>query len=455
MARYVVDPDWRRPTPTTLLAGSPLGFFRVTDDGAEVLDELERGRDVAESSLVTRLLDGGAIHPLPDQPADPDSITVVVPAHLRDANDVARLRRLVAALDGVHEVIVVDDGSRVPVPAIGARVMSTVRNLGPGAARNLGLAAVTTPLVAFVDVDVDVTSHHLARLATYFTLERVALVAPRVASAHGGGLLERYERMASPLDLGDTEARVRALTRVGHVPSAVWVARTEAMRGVRGFDEDLRVGEDVDCLWRLDDAGWWCRYAPEVVCHHAPRPTLAETLRQRVAYGESAGELARRHGDRLTPLRLGVHGALGALGALLSPILAVVGFLATIGSTSRTLGLGRDESIRLAARVHLAGWRGIATALRRPFLPLTLVLASFAPRFRRLAVPLIVAGVVGSWWPHRRELDLPRFAALQLADDAAYSTGVWLGTLRTRCAAPLMPTLSEADGATRRYGGAR
>jgi mycofactocin system glycosyltransferase len=455
VARYIVDPEWRRPTPTTLLAGSPVGFFRVSEAGAAVLDDLEHGRDVADSTLVTRLLDAGAVHPLPGEPVDAASISVVVPAHLRDATDVARLRRLVGALGGVHEVIVVDDGSRVPIPDTGARVMSTLRNSGPSAARNLGLAAVSTSFVAFVDVDVDVTTSDLARLAAYFALDRVGLVAPRILSAPGDGLLERYERVASPLDLGDVEARVRALTRVGHAPSAVWVTRTEAMRGVRGFDEDLRVGEDVDCLWRLDGAGWWCRYAPEVTCRHAPRRDLAELLRQRLAYGHSAAELARRHGGLLTPLRLGVHGVLAALGALIHPILVVFGFLATIGSTSRTLGLGRDESIRLAARVHLSGWRGVATALRRPFLPLTLLLAAVAPRFRRLAVPLLVAGIVGSWWPHRRDLDLPRYAALRVADDAAYSAGVWLGALHARRIEPLTPTLTESDGATPRYGEGR
>lgn len=452
MRRYVVDPEWRRPTSTTLLAGSPVGFFRVSDAGAAVLDDLERGREVTDSTLVTRLLDAGAIHPLPEAPIDPASITVVVPAHLRDAADAARLRHLVASLAGAAEVIVVDDDSRVPIPDTGSRVLSTLRNSGPAAARNLGLSAVSTPFVAFVDVDVDVTLADLTRLAAYFALERVALVAPRVASAAGDGLLERYERIASPLDLGDVEARIRVLTRIGHAPSAVWVARTEAMRGVRGFDEDLRVGEDVDCLWRLDDAGWWCRYAPEVICRHAPRPTFTALLRQRLDYGASAGGLARRHGARLTPLRLGVHGALGALGALLHPILAVVGFVASVGSLSRTLGLGRDESIGLAARVHLSGWRGIAAALRRPFLPLTLVLAVFLPRFRRLALPLLAAGVVGAWWPHRREIDLPRYAALRVADDAAYSAGVWLGAWRERRFAPLAPTLSDDDGASRRYG---
>src|SRR5687768_16089587 len=73
----------------------------------------------------------------------------------------------------VAEVIVVDDGSSDDSVAIvrafaaqGRPVRSIVveRNGGPATARNIGIAAATTPLVAFLDADDCWDEHHCAAL---------------------------------------------------------------------------------------------------------------------------------------------------------------------------------------------------------------------------------------------------------------------------------------------------
>src|SRR5690606_2057202 len=163
---------------------------------------------------------------------------------------------------------------------------------------NAGLEHVTTPLVAFVDADVDTGGDRrwMAPLLAHFADPRVALVAPRVVTPGGG-----YEHRHSPLDLGTAPARIRAGTRVSYVPAAALVCRTDALRAVGGFASDLRVGEDVDLVWRLDAAGWRCRYEPSVLVHHDPRPTWRAWWRQRVTYGRSAAPLAARHPGALTP----------------------------------------------------------------------------------------------------------------------------------------------------------
>ena len=66
-----------------------------------------------------------------------------------------------------------------------------------------GWPGVTTPLVAFVDADVDAPEGWLDRLLPHFEDDRVALVAPRVASAPARTMLAGYEAGNSPLDLGE------------------------------------------------------------------------------------------------------------------------------------------------------------------------------------------------------------------------------------------------------------
>lgn len=64
------------------------------------------------------------------------------------------------------EVIVVDNASAVAVPALEAtRVIRSERRLSTGAARNHGLAAVSAPLVVFLDADDVMLPGSLAALA--------------------------------------------------------------------------------------------------------------------------------------------------------------------------------------------------------------------------------------------------------------------------------------------------
>ena len=59
------------------------------------------------------------------------------------------------------------------------------------------------------------------------------------------------------------------------------VARREALGS--GFDEGLPLGEDVDLVWRLHDAGWQVRYEPGIRVAHDDRVEPAAWYRRRVA----------------------------------------------------------------------------------------------------------------------------------------------------------------------------
>jgi mycofactocin system glycosyltransferase len=229
----------------------------------------------AQARLGERLLDAGFAHPRPARSSAP--VTIVIPVK----DDPSGLARCLASgrLDtpGVRErpVIVVDDGSAVPIP----RAIRRERSGGPAAARNTGLAHATTELVAFLDADTLPPADWIERLAGHFDDPRVAAVAPRIRAAN---------RRRSPLDLGP--GRV-----VPYVPSAALIVRTPVR-----FDETLRYGEDVDLVWRLLDQGHRVVYDPSVVVLHHER----HVWRRRFAYGTSAAPLAARHPTRLRHVRL-------------------------------------------------------------------------------------------------------------------------------------------------------
>jgi len=400
-----------------IIGGSPLKLFRVTDAGAAVVDRVAAGESVADSGLVTALVEAGAIHPEPDRSRfGAGDVTIVVPT-------LGAPRRLPAG------AVLVDDGSPVAVAGAAIRLET---NRGPGAARNAGLALVTTPLVAFVDTDVELPDGWLEPLLRHFADPRVGLVAPRVSTSDLASPVAWYERNNSPLDLGPEPARIRAGTRVSYVPAAAIVCRVDALQDVGGFDESLRSGEDVDLVWRLDEAGWRCRYEPAAVVRHDPRPSWGAWVRQRVLYGSSAAPLARRHPGALAPIRMsGWSVATWALAALERPVAgAAVGLGSAAALVRKLPDVPPKAAFELAARGNLHAGEQIAKAVRRVWWPIVAVAAVRSRAARRV----LVGATLASRHPVR------------LADDVAYSIGVWRGMIAERTLAPLVPDISSWPG---------
>lgn len=411
--RYRLDGSWVRvgPEGEVVLAGSPYRVFRLTNAGAVVAERIEAGDDVRPSRLVDRLVDGGAIHPQPlaASTVGRGDVTIVTPQ-----------------LGGVvqdHRRVTIDDGSEPPLVDATARLPV---NRGPAAARNAGRRHATTEFVAFVDADVDLPidgegddSPRAAAwwdpLLAHFDDAGVGLVAPRVLGDDG-----------SSLDLGIEPARIRAGTRVSYVPAATMIVRATAFDAVGGFDETLRFGEDVDFVWRLDQAGWRCRYEPQSTVSHRPRPTVVGRLRQQVGYGSSSAPLALRHPNALAPFRsngwtAGVWflAATGHIGAA----------LALAGGSAAALvpklpGVPAKLSLRLAGTGHLLAGEQLARAVRRAWWPPVLAACLVSRRARLVALASILAS--------------PR----ALVIDIAFGTGLWSSVLRHRTWRPLIPQIA-------------
>ena len=88
----------------------------------------------------------------------PEDLTVVVPARNASATLGATLASILAQEGGAPNVLVVDDasedGTAAVAQAAGAHRVLRGSGNGPGAARNVGILASKTPLIAFCDADV-------------------------------------------------------------------------------------------------------------------------------------------------------------------------------------------------------------------------------------------------------------------------------------------------------------
>ena len=410
--RYDVDATWSRAGDggRIVLAGSPFRVFRLTEAGGRVATRIENGDDV-ESALADRLRDAGAIHPRPEtsERYSTSDVTVVTP----------QLGGEVAG-DGR---VTVDDASSPPLD--GATIRLDV-NRGPAGARNAGRAHADTELIAFVDADV-VLAHPAsdrspaaerwwAPLLGHFDDPTVGLVAPRVTGDD-----------SSSLDLGSAPARIRAGTRVSYVPAATIVVRASAFDDVGGFDETLRFGEDVDLVWRLDQAGWRCRYEPARSVHHRPRTSVLARVRQQIGYGSSSAPLALRHPGALAPVRSnGWTAAVWSAAALGHPVVgAGIAVASSAALVPKLSDVDPAVSLRIAATGHLQAGRQVATAVRRAWWPIVLVASLVSRRARWIGLLAVLEG--------------PR----RVLVDVSFGWGMWSGMIRHREWGPIIPSVTS------------
>lgn len=449
MTRYQIDSSWWRRANTdgdTVVAGSPLKIFRFSSAARSVLEAIEKRDEisVAATNTLHRLIDAGAIHPILESiktSLQPSDVTVVIPVH---NEDVLRLNALISKLSAAHEVLLIDDGSTIPLADInGARVIRREVAGGPAAARNTAIDFVTSSITFFLDADTSLADDSWTKLLAHFEDSSVGVVAPRIASEPGTTLLHRYEASESPLDLGSEPARIRKNSRVSYVPTAALMIRTDLLREHRGFDESLRYGEDVDLVWRLLEADVVCRYEPAVTVHHSPRASLLDAWKQRVSYGSAATPLDQRHRGAATPLRINRWSA-GAWGTLASgyPLIGLIIGAASTVALERKISSQPDSrqlALRLAGRGNIHAGRVIAQAMTRTWWPIALLLSLCSRRARRVTCAAIVLPSLMSWFTKKPKVDPVSYCALKLADDVAYGTGVWKGVIATRDLGALTP----------------
>lgn len=458
-----------------LLGGSPARLLQLPAD-----TPLARGttdltvRDHASSALARRLLDGAFAHPVLDAPTPPgppaNQVTVVVPVRDRPEALARLLDGLTETTPEVAEVIVVDDGSADPdatrriCATAGVRLIRHQHARGPSAARNSGLAAASTELIAFLDSDVRPLIGWLPPLLAHLADQSVALVAPRVValtSSDQPGWLDRYERQRPSLDLGPDAAPVAPHSRVAFLPGAAMVVRRSALGG-SGFAEDLQVGEDVDLVLRLRASGWRLRYVPSARVAHQHRTRAAERLLRQAFYGTGGAQLARRHPGALSPaflegwqlavcVLLGVQRRATVSGAA-TLILAAI--------ARQRWRLDRAESVeclahpgRAAAQLTGLGlysaMNQAAGLLTRHWWPIAVVGCLISRRIRRATLAAALAEGLLDWYQHRSEpsypkLDPIRYLLVHRLDALGYGSGLWCGAIRRRTLAPLLPVIAPA-----------
>ncbi|PJE99780.1 glycosyl transferase [Streptomyces carminius] len=210
-------------------------------------------------------------------------VSVVVITHNRRAELLHTLGRL-ARLPERPAVFVVDnastDGTCETVARVHpwVRLLRAERNLG-AVGRNVAVARVTTPYVAFCDDDSWWEPGSLAAAADLLDRhpDLAAVTARIVVEPEGTEDPIVAELRDSPLSGPDWLPG----PALGSFLAAATVLRTDAFRTAGGFSPRLWLGGEEELLATdLAVRGWWLAYAGELTVHHAPSAARDATGRR-------------------------------------------------------------------------------------------------------------------------------------------------------------------------------
>lgn len=389
-------------------------------------------------------------------------VSIIVPAHGRSQatrDCVESLLKLEYPVTK-REIIVVDDASDPPLSealaGLPIRLLRQETNIGQSAARNLAASEAQGDLLAFIDNDCVADHHWLLNLVPYFEDSDIGIVGGRVTALPPTGLITAFEAVRSPLDMGVIGGPVGPKEIVAYLPTCNLVVRRQLLLAQGGFSADMRLGEDVDFIWRTLRGGARACYIPEGEVVHRHRVRLIALLRRRADYASSEADLQQRHpeGRRQMPLPSIVMLFLITLVALATapPLAAVSGvvliglLLAEFRQKYRQL---RKVEISVASmnlpkamlREHLASLYHLsANVVRYYSLPLLAVSSVWSPLLWPVSVLMLAAPISD----HRRlrpRLPLSAFIGLYWLEMAAYQFGIWNGCIKHRSLRPLWPKL--------------
>lgn len=440
-----------------LLGGSPSRYVRLSSAVASELNEREvSALTPAGARLADKLLELGMAEPvierLPDVDAD---YTVVIPVMNRHG----ALRRLLSSIRASTaqknpRIIVVDDASEDPAAIqkvateFDAECVALVNNVGPAGARNAGLALVKTEYVVFLDSDVVIDANTIPTLLKHFADPHVALSVPRIIGLNSEkSWIGRYENARSSLDLGPMASAVKPRSTISWASSAAMVVRMSALN--EGFDSGMRVGEDVDLIWRLSEAGWRIRYEPAAEARHEHRTDFRQWFALKVSYGTGAVPLAKRHHQSIppavmTPWSVALMASLIAQRKWSLPV-AVAIALGVVIRNGRLLSTAQQPYVLgafLTSQGIVSAAKQTSALMLKHWWPLTAVGCLFSRRIRKAALLAAVVDIAVEYDKEPGELDVLSFGAAKRLDDIAYGTGVWIASWRAKTVAALKPDWS-------------
>jgi glycosyltransferase involved in cell wall biosynthesis len=192
----------------------------------------------------------------------PSSVATIIPAYNAEAFIASTIESALAQDHPRHEIVVVDDGSTDSTAELAARHRGTTvirqENCGPASARNRGIAASRSDLIAILDADDLMMPGRVSAQAGYLDAnpEKAGVLGRQRITLEPGleppsWILEA--RMS--IDYDDAPATGRDMPHLPIYPFTTLMFRRSVFEQVGAFDVSFWRGEDLDWMFRASEQG--------------------------------------------------------------------------------------------------------------------------------------------------------------------------------------------------------
>ena len=387
-------------------------------------------------------------------------VTVIIPVRNRPGEIAAclqSLRRLDYPQDKI-EVIVIDDASDDNTPDVVStfpvHLIPLKEHRQASFCRNLAAQKAQGEILAFLDSDCVADPLWLRELIPAFSDTSNGAVGGVVDSYHNKKGLDSYEKVKSSLNMGSWFKSSREGNQFFYLPSCNLLVRRSLFLQLKGFKEDMHVGEDVDFCWRLQDQGHRIEYRPVGTVYHRHRNTMKQFCARRFDYGTSEPLLQKFHAKRikqfLFPLRDCTFWGL-VLVSIASgwfPLLGVCGLVLLTDSLIKSSRIRRKSIPISFTHILLATFRGYLAFLyhccsfvSRYYLLWAILICVVSPLGAVLMLGAHLLTGVGEYFIKKPRLRLPSFLLFFTLDQLSYQLGVWWGCLKRLCFSPINPQI--------------
>jgi cellulose synthase/poly-beta-1,6-N-acetylglucosamine synthase-like glycosyltransferase len=194
---------------------------------------------------------------------------------------------------GERETIIVDGGSTDNTINIiskysDVKLICCECNISKG--RNIGLKNSNGDIVAFTDGDCIVDKDWIKNIANYFSQDlEIGVVGGPYIPRDQQKLVAKY----IALYVGTFFPQRTGLTTYTRIGTGNAAYRKELIEKLGGFNEQLRIGEDIDLNLRISQAGFKLFFADDVRVYHKYRTNLGEASRWAFINGKAASSLKK------------------------------------------------------------------------------------------------------------------------------------------------------------------
>jgi mycofactocin system glycosyltransferase len=449
----VLHPFWR-PVFESLTNSSFMAF-------AKILARVNHADPIEIESFLNGLVRKGFLEQEGfSVPAQYPYVTVIIPVRNRPQEIAACLQSL-SRLDYPKEkieIIVIDDASDDNTPDVVSKfpvyLIPLKERRQASFCRNLAAQRAQGEILAFLDSDCVADPLWLRELILAFSDSSNGAVGGTVDSYYNKKGLDCYEKVKSSLNMGSWFKSSHEANHFFYLPSCNLLARKALFLQLKGFREDMHVGEDVDFCWRLQDQGRRIEYRPVGTVYHKHRNTMRHFCARRFDYGTSEPLLQKFHTKRikqfLVPLPDCTFWGLVFLSISMGwiPLLGLCGIVLLTDSLIKFSRIRRKHIPLYFTHFLLSTFRGYLAFLyhccafvSRYYLLWALLVCVLSPVGAALMLGAHLLTGVGEYFIKKPRLSLPSFLLYFTLDQLSYQLGVWWGCLKRLCFRPVNPQI--------------